>query len=67
MSIGQTFPDVLYLGDSRYRIITEGGFSWVHHNTKIGTKDIPRELLITGDSEKLIRDMKADGLIVRPA
>ena len=66
MSINQTFPDVLYLGNNRYRIITDGGFSWVHHNTSVD-RDIPREIVINGDSTKLMQNMKDDGVIVRRA
>ena len=62
MSIGQTFPDVLYLGDELFRVITEGGFSWIHHNTKMG-RDIPRLLKIRGD--EVPYEMKEDGLVVR--
>ncbi len=62
MSIGQTFPDVIDLGGDIYRIITEGGFDWVHHNTTIG-RDIPRTLLIFGDD--IVKEMKEDGLRVR--
>ncbi len=67
MSIGQTFPDVLDLGGGLYRIVTDGGFWWVHHNTTIEANgswsNIPRELLIPGDT--VVADMEADGVIVR--
>ena len=65
MSIGQTFPDVLHLGDDLFRIITEDGFSWVHNHTNIGTQDIPRDLRIRGDS--VVEDMIEDGIRVRRA
>ena len=64
MSIGQTFPDVLDLGGGLYRIITDGGVSWVTHNTTAGI-DVPRELVIPGDN--VIANMQADGVIVRRA
>tara|TARA_R110002110_G_scaffold375530_1_gene585293 strand:- start:431 stop:640 length:210 start_codon:yes stop_codon:yes gene_type:complete len=65
MSIGQTFPDIIDLGGGRFRLITEGAFSYVHHNTTIGDliHDNPREILISG--EGVVDAMREDGLIVR--
>jgi len=63
MSIRQTFPDVLHLGGGRFKIITEDGLSWVHHNTTIKTRNIPRNIQINGDS--VVHDMEDEGLIVR--
>jgi hypothetical protein len=65
MSIGQTFPDVIDLGQNRFRLITEDALDWVHQNTTAPGPDIPREIQIDGTS--VVDDMRADGLRVRPS
>ena len=65
-SIRQTFPDVLYLGDNLYKLVTDDAISWVHFNTDMG-RDIPRMLKINGDSDVTIANMEDEGIIVRRA
>ncbi len=58
-----TFPDILHLGGDLFRIVTDDGFSWVHHNTNVPDADIPRLIHIHGAD--VVRDMESDGIRVR--
>ena len=69
MSIRQTFPDVIVLGQLRYRLVTRDAMSWVHMNRGItgfyydaGAEDAARIVILPAWCAET---MCYDGLVVR--